>query len=192
MLPPAAAPMTNISTVPGRNRPMTASASTKANSPAQAISQPACCSISPGKPSISPAPIAFHRCLSRHPASKSAPPANSLGYADSITSVEPIIMTSSLQGRTLFISGASRGSGRAIALNAAADGAILALAAKPDRTQPKLPGTIDTAADQILQADGRALPPNLVIRNEVALACAMDETAHTLGGIASLGNNASA
>ncbi|HLR86921.1 MAG TPA: NAD(P)-dependent oxidoreductase [Wenzhouxiangella sp.] len=101
-------------------------------------------------------------------------------------------MTSSLQGRTLFISGASRGIGLAIALKAAADGANIAVAAKTDRPHPKLPGTIHTAAEQIEQAGGRALPLKLDIRDEDAVARAMEETADTFGGIDILVNNASA
>src|SRR5699024_12202101 len=110
----------------------------------------------------------------------------------SITSVEPIIMSSSLQGKTLFISGASRGIGLAIALKAAADGANIGVAAKTDRPHPKLPGTIHTAAAQIAQAGGRALPLKLAIRDEDAVARAMEETADTFGGIDILVNNASA
>ncbi|HLS05701.1 MAG TPA: SDR family oxidoreductase, partial [Wenzhouxiangella sp.] len=101
-------------------------------------------------------------------------------------------MSSSLQGKTLFISGASRGIGLAIALKAAADGANIAVAAKTDRPHPKLPGTIHTAAEQIEQAGGRALPLKLDIRDEDAVARAMEETAETFGGIDILVNNASA
>ena len=64
----------------------------------------------------------------------------------------------SLKGKTLFITGASRGIGRAIALRAAADGANIAIASKTDEPNPKLPGTIHTVADEIVAAGGRALP----------------------------------
>src|SRR5690625_4600746 len=101
-------------------------------------------------------------------------------------------MTSSLQGRTLFISGASPGIGLAIPLKAAADGANIAVAAKTDRPHPKLPGTIHAAAEQIEQAGGRALPLKLDIRDEDAVARAMEETADTVGGIDILAHNAAA
>ncbi len=101
-------------------------------------------------------------------------------------------MTASLEGKTLFITGASRGIGLAIALKAAADGANVAIAAKTDRPHPKLPGTIHTAAEEIEKAGGRALPLKVDIRDENAVAEAMAKTADTFGGIDALINNASA
>ncbi|WP_376693751.1 SDR family oxidoreductase [Wenzhouxiangella sp. EGI_FJ10409] len=101
-------------------------------------------------------------------------------------------MTASLAGKTLFISGASRGIGLAIALKAAADGANVAVAAKTDRPHPKLPGTIHTAAEEIEAAGGNALPLKLDIRDEDAVREAMAKTAETFGGIDVLVNNASA
>lgn len=101
-------------------------------------------------------------------------------------------MTASLEGKTLFISGASRGIGLAIALKAALDGANVAIAAKTDRPHPKLPGTIYTAADEIEAVGGRALPLKVDIRDEAAVAEAMAKTADTFGGIDILVNNASA
>ena len=98
----------------------------------------------------------------------------------------------SLSGRTLFISGASRGIGEAIALRAAADGANIAIAAKTDRRHPKLPGTIHSVAEAIEAAGGRALPIRLDIRDEQAVAEAMARTADHFGGIDILVNNASA
>ncbi len=101
-------------------------------------------------------------------------------------------MTSTLEGKTLFITGASRGIGLAIALRAARDGANIAIAAKTDRPHPKLPGTIHTAAEDIEAAGGRALPLKVDIRDEDAVAAAMEETAQRFGGIDILVNNASA
>jgi citronellol/citronellal dehydrogenase len=101
-------------------------------------------------------------------------------------------MTSSLEGKTLFITGASRGIGLAIALRAARDGANIAVAAKTDRRHPKLPGTIHTAAEDIEAAGGRALPLKVDIRDEQAVEDAMAKTAEHFGGIDILVNNASA
>jgi citronellol/citronellal dehydrogenase len=97
-----------------------------------------------------------------------------------------------LKGRTIFISGASRGIGLAIAKRAAADGANVALAAKTVVPNPKLPGTIFTAAAEIEQAGGRALPLQCDIRDEEQVAAAARKTAETFGGIDILINNASA
>src|SRR6201996_6009095 len=98
----------------------------------------------------------------------------------------------SLQGRTLFITGASRGIGLAIALRAAADGANIAIAAKTTEPHPKLPGTIYTAASAIESAGGKALPLAVDIRNEEQVAEAIARTVETFGGIDILVNNASA
>jgi citronellol/citronellal dehydrogenase len=97
-----------------------------------------------------------------------------------------------LKGRTLFITGASRGIGKAIALRAAADGANVAIAAKTTEPHPKLPGTIYTAATEIEQAGGRALPLAVDIRDEEQVYAAVAKTVETFGGIDVLVNNASA
>jgi citronellol/citronellal dehydrogenase len=100
--------------------------------------------------------------------------------------------SASLAGRTLFITGASRGIGLAIALRAAADGANIAIAAKTTEPHPKLPGTIYTAAAEIEAAGGRALPLAVDIRDDVQVAQAVTRTVDTFGGIDILVNNASA
>ncbi|TVS13588.1 MAG: NAD(P)-dependent oxidoreductase [Wenzhouxiangella sp.] len=101
-------------------------------------------------------------------------------------------MTSNLAGKTLFITGASRGIGKAIALRAAADGANVVIAAKTERAHPKLPGTIHSAAEEVEAAGGRALAIRLDIRDETAVAAAMAQAADHFGGIDILVNNASA
>jgi citronellol/citronellal dehydrogenase len=98
----------------------------------------------------------------------------------------------SLKGKTLFITGASRGIGRAIALRAGADGANIAIASKTDEPNPKLPGTIHTVADEIVAAGGRALPIAMDVRREEEIETAVARTANTFGGIDILVNNASA
>ena len=98
----------------------------------------------------------------------------------------------SLKGKTLFITGASRGIGRAIALRAAADGANIAIASKTDEPNPKLPGTSHTVADEIVAAGGRALPIAMDVRREEEIEAAVAKTANTFGGIDILVNNASA
>ena len=97
-----------------------------------------------------------------------------------------------LTGKTLFITGASRGIGLAIALRAAADGANIAIAAKTTEPHPKLPGTIYTAASEIEAAGGKALPLPVDIRNDEQVAQAVARTVDTFGGIDILVNNASA
>ena len=97
-----------------------------------------------------------------------------------------------LQGKTLFITGASRGIGKAIALRAAADGANIAIAAKTAEPHPKLPGTIHSAAAEIEAAGGRALPLQVDIRDEAQIQAAVERTVATFGGIDILINNASA
>jgi citronellol/citronellal dehydrogenase len=102
------------------------------------------------------------------------------------------LLSESLQGKTLFITGASRGIGKAIALKAAGDGANIVIAAKTDRKHPKLPGTIHSAAEEIEAAGGQALPIKLDIRDEQAVASGMRQAAEAFGGIDILVNNASA
>src|SRR5215472_4406583 len=97
-----------------------------------------------------------------------------------------------LQGKTLFITGASRGIGLAIALAAAREGANIAVAAKTEAPHPKLPGTIHTAAADIEKAGGRALALAVDVRDEAALAGAIARTVETFGGLDILVNNASA
>ena len=98
----------------------------------------------------------------------------------------------SLKGKTLFITGGSRGIGLAIALKAAADGANIAIAAKTVEPHPKLEGTIHTAAAEIAKAGGRALPLAVDVRDDAAVQAALDETAEKFGGIDVVVNNASA
>ena len=98
----------------------------------------------------------------------------------------------SLEGKTLFISGASRGVGLAIAMRAARDGANVALIAKTAGPHPKLEGTVYTAAEQIQQAGGRALPVVGDIRDEARVAQAVAQTVERFGGIDVCVNNASA
>ncbi len=98
----------------------------------------------------------------------------------------------SLAGKTLFITGASRGIGLAIGLRAARDGANVAIAAKTVEPHPKLPGTIYTAAEAIEQAGGKALPLIVDVRDEPTVKEAIDKTAAHFGGIDIVVNNASA
>lgn len=98
----------------------------------------------------------------------------------------------SLKGKTLFITGASRGIGLAIALRAARDGANIAIAAKTDTPHPKLPGTIHTAAAEVEQAGGRALPLMVDVRDEESVKVGITRTVETFGGIDIVVNNASA
>jgi citronellol/citronellal dehydrogenase len=98
----------------------------------------------------------------------------------------------SLKGKTLFITGASRGIGLAIGLRAARDGANVAIVAKTAEPNPKLPGTIHTAAKEIEEAGGKALPIMCDIRFEDQVAAAVAKTVETFGGIDILVNNASA
>lgn len=98
----------------------------------------------------------------------------------------------SLKGKTLFITGASRGIGAAIAGRAARDGANVVIVAKTSRPNPKLPGTIHTAAEAVEKAGGRALPLEVDIRDEDAVSKAAAQTAERFGGIDILINNASA
>jgi citronellol/citronellal dehydrogenase len=98
----------------------------------------------------------------------------------------------SLKGKTLFITGASRGIGLAIGLRAARDGANVAVAAKTVEPHPKLPGTIYTAAEDIERAGGKALPLVVDVREEATVKEAIDKTAQHFGSIDIVVNNASA
>ena len=98
----------------------------------------------------------------------------------------------SLKHRTLFITGASRGIGHAIALRAAADGANIVIAAKTSEPHPKLPGTIHTAAADVERAGGQALAVTVDIRDEAQVDAAMAAAVARFGGIDILVNNASA
>ena len=101
-------------------------------------------------------------------------------------------MRSGLQGKTLFITGASRGIGKAIALRAARDGANVVVAAKTDRKHPVLPGTIHDAVAEIEAAGGRGLAIKLDIRDDAAVDAAVEQAVAHFGGIDILVNNASA
>ncbi|MDR8013939.1 SDR family oxidoreductase [Ectopseudomonas guguanensis] len=98
----------------------------------------------------------------------------------------------SLSGKTLFITGASRGIGREIALKAAADGANIVIAAKSAEPHPKLAGTIHSVAAEVEAAGGKALALQLDVRDEQAVAAAMAKAAEHFGGIDVLVNNAGA
>ncbi|WP_374439523.1 SDR family oxidoreductase [Pseudomonas panipatensis] len=98
----------------------------------------------------------------------------------------------SLKAKTLFITGASRGIGREIALRAARDGANVIIAAKSANAHAKLPGTIFSVAEEVEAAGGRALPLQLDVRDEAAVALAMARAAEHFGGIDALVNNAGA
>jgi citronellol/citronellal dehydrogenase len=101
-------------------------------------------------------------------------------------------ITGDLSGKRIFITGGSRGIGLAIALRAARDGASIAIAAKTSDPNPKLPGTIHTAADEIRAAGGTALPIQCDLRDENQIADAIAQAAAEFGGIDILINNASA
>jgi citronellol/citronellal dehydrogenase len=106
-----------------------------------------------------------------------------------MTEQEPNV---NLKGKTLFISGASRGIGLAIGKRAAADGANVVIVAKTTDPNPKLPGTIYSAAEEIKAAGGQALPLAVDIREEEAVHAAVAKAVAAFGGIDFLVNNASA
>lgn len=97
-----------------------------------------------------------------------------------------------LKGKTVFITGGSRGIGLEIGLRVARDGANVAIAAKTADPHPKLPGTIYTAAEEITEAGGNALAVQMDIRDEAQVHAAVEKTVETFGGIDILVNNASA
>ncbi|WP_404363989.1 SDR family oxidoreductase [Marinobacter sp.] len=99
---------------------------------------------------------------------------------------------SSMKNRTVFITGGSRGIGRAIALACGREGANVVIAAKSDKPHPKLPGTIHTVADEVREAGGQALPLMLDVRDEELVKERMKEAAEHFGGIDMLVNNAGA
>ena len=101
-------------------------------------------------------------------------------------------MQPSLKGKTLFVSGASRGIGKAIALRAARDGANIVIASKTAKPHRKLEGTIFSAAEEMVAAGGQALPLQVDIRDEKQIAEAVGKTVERFGGIDILVNNASA
>jgi citronellol/citronellal dehydrogenase len=101
-------------------------------------------------------------------------------------------MTATLAGRTIIMSGGSRGIGLAIAVRAAADGANVTLIAKTDRPDPRLPGTIHTAAEEIEKAGGHVLPFVGDVRDEEQVEAAVVATVERFGGIDVVVNNASA
>ncbi|WDS36936.1 NAD(P)-dependent oxidoreductase [Pseudoxanthomonas sp.] len=101
-------------------------------------------------------------------------------------------MAHSLRGKTLFITGASRGVGKAIALRAARDGANVIVAAKTAEPDPRLPGTIHDAAREIEQAGGKALAVVMDVRNDEQVAAAVQQAVQAFGGIDILVNNAAA
>lgn len=101
-------------------------------------------------------------------------------------------MSASLKNKTLFITGASRGIGRAIALKCAQDGANIVIAAKTAEPHPHLEGTIYTVAEEIERCGGQALPLIVDVRDENNIQSAVQETVKRFGGIDILVNNASA
>lgn len=111
-----------------------------------------------------------------------------------LKNIEPLNLpkVGDLKGKTLFISGASRGIGLQIALKAAKDGANLAIAAKTVTPHPKLAGTIFTAQEDIKKAGGNCIAIQCDIRDEESVKKAVEETVKAFGGIDILVNNASA
>ena len=117
-----------------------------------------------------------------------------VGGTGTYTSVISHRMThlATLQGKTLFITGASRGIGRAIALRCAQAGANIAIVAKSAVANPKLPGTIHSVAEEVRNLGGQALPIQCDIREEDEVRAAVAATVKEFGGLDALVNNASA
>ena len=111
---------------------------------------------------------------------------------ESSANPSPLSTTGALKGRTILMSGGSRGIGLAIALKAARDGANLVLLAKTDKPHPALPGTVHTAAEEIEAAGGRALAIVGDVRNDDDVAGAVNQAVAKFGGIDAVVNNASA
>ena len=101
-------------------------------------------------------------------------------------------MNDNLKGRTIFITGGSRGIGREIALRAAADGANIVIAAKTSEPHRKLPGTIHSVAAEVEAAGGGALALQLDVRDDAAVAQAIAAAAERFGGVDAVINNAGA
>lgn len=101
-------------------------------------------------------------------------------------------MSSTLAGKTIFITGASRGIGKAIAMRAALDGARIVIAAKTAETHPRLEGTVFSAAEELIAAGGEALPCVVDVREESSVQAAINQAVDRFGGIDILINNASA
>jgi citronellol/citronellal dehydrogenase len=118
--------------------------------------------------------------------------ATRLGYSWNVLGGGRMTAGSNLGGKTLFITGASRGIGLAIGLRAARDGANVVIAAKTEQAHPKLPGTIYTAAAEIEAVGGRALPLVVDIRFQDQVCRAVEQAVSHFGGIDILVNNASA
>jgi citronellol/citronellal dehydrogenase len=103
-----------------------------------------------------------------------------------------VLLMRTLKNKTIFITGGTRGIGKAIALRAARDGANIIIAAKSDKPLANLPGTIYSAAEEIEQAGGRALPVKLDVRDEEAINTAVSQAVEHFGSLDILVNNASA
>jgi citronellol/citronellal dehydrogenase len=103
-----------------------------------------------------------------------------------------VLLMRTLKNKTIFITGGTRGIGKAIALRAARDGANVIIAAKSDKPLANLPGTIYSAAEEIEQAGGRALPVKLDVRDELAILGAVNQAVEHFGSLDILVNNASA
>ena len=136
--------------------------------------------------------ISNHLCHS--PPSHSIDAAATAGWPAVYNSEEsqPAVSPRSLRGLTVFVTGASRGIGLALALRAAADGANIVIAAKSETEDPRIPGTIYSAAKEVEAAGGRALPIAVDIRSEIAVEAAVARAVAHFGGIDILINNASA
>jgi citronellol/citronellal dehydrogenase len=120
------------------------------------------------------------------------PPKTNISYSIIIIHFSIGGAMTDLKGKTLFITGASRGIGKAIGMRAARDGANILIAAKTAEPHPKLPGTIFTAAEEMETAGGKALPCVVDIRFEEQVEAAVAKTVEAFGGIDILVNNASA